>query len=321
MRGRRRAATSAALALIVTIAVATVARAQTCTTNATCPGTGYCTRFACNANGAITFTGNTLGLSKRDDRNEIGLDDAIGAFTTTNTALVVNTFPAGTTLSFALNSSSAVLNLPAGSTVLYAELTWGGSWSYQGSTIPNVPDSLNGPVSFTTPQGTVSVGSDPAFRRTLGTASACNWGTLFPPSVPCFYARTANVTNFVQAAGGGTYTVGGVPGTVVPNENHYNVAGWTLAVAYRNFARPVRNLTLFIGTEVAGNNPASVSGFCTLDSGTVDGRLAVSALEGDASITGDTMRFGPNANLNPNANRLSGPNNPLTNFFASQLNK
>src|SRR5262245_22444021 len=301
MRGRRRTAASAALALIVTIAVATVARAQTCTTNATCPATGYCTRFACNANGAITFTGNTLGLSKRDDFNQAGTADSIGAFTTTNTGLQVNTFPAGTTLNFAQNSSSAVLSLPVGSTVLYAELTWGGSWSYQGST--PIPDStLNGPISFTTPQGTSSVSPDPAASRKLGNANACDWGTLFPPSVPCFYARSQNVTALVQAAGGGTYTVAGVAGTVVPNENHYNIAGWTLAVAYRNFALPVRNLTLFIGSEVAGNSPAQVSGFCTPDTNAaLSGRLAVAALEGDASITGDTMRFGPtSASLSQN---------------------
>jgi uncharacterized repeat protein (TIGR01451 family) len=45
----------------------------------------------------------------------------------------------------------------------------------------------------------------------------------------------------------------------------------------------------------------------------------VSALEGDPSITGDEMRFGPTATLGA-GNRVTGPNNPLTNFFASQLN-
>src|SRR5262245_1743853 len=86
-------------------------------------------------NGAITFTGNTLGLSKMINQNQPGTSDAIGAFTTVNTALKVGNFPAGTTLTFSQNSSTANLNLLAGSTVLYAELTWGGTYSFGGQDV------------------------------------------------------------------------------------------------------------------------------------------------------------------------------------------
>src|SRR5215475_7653354 len=91
---------SAACVVVVLMRV-TAARAQTCMPSTSCPATGYCTRFACNANGAITFTGNTLGLSKASGMNLPGTSDAIGAFTTTNTALQVGTYPKGTTLAFA----------------------------------------------------------------------------------------------------------------------------------------------------------------------------------------------------------------------------
>ncbi len=67
-----------------------------------------------------------------------------------------------------------------------------------------------------------------------------------------------------------------------------------------------------------GADPAEVSGFCTPPSGPVSGRLAVSVIEGDASLTGDAMRFGPTASLT-SANRVSGPRNPATNFFAGQI--
>src|SRR5262249_16897420 len=86
----------------------------------------YVSRFTTIQNGAITFTGNTLGLSKATGQNQPGTSDAIGAFSTLNTALKVNNYPAGTTLNFSQNSASANLNLPPNSTVLYAELTWGG---------------------------------------------------------------------------------------------------------------------------------------------------------------------------------------------------
>jgi uncharacterized repeat protein (TIGR01451 family) len=53
----------------------------------------------------------------------------------------------------------------------------------------------------------------------------------------------------------------------------------------------------------------------------VRGRVAVSAVEGDTQATGDSLRFAPSLNaLNLDRYRLAGPNNPITNFFASQIN-
>jgi hypothetical protein len=63
----------------------------------------YVTRFTTITNGAITFTGNTLGLSKASGQNQPGTSDAIGAFSTVNTALKVGTYPPGTTLTFSQN--------------------------------------------------------------------------------------------------------------------------------------------------------------------------------------------------------------------------
>jgi uncharacterized repeat protein (TIGR01451 family) len=111
-----------------------------------------------------------------------------------------------------------------------------------------------------------------------------------------------------------------VPATDGASDNTNNCAGWTLAVVYQNFSLPVRNLALFVGSELSGAAPASTSGFCTPPSGKLSGRLAVSAMEGDANKSGDTMLFGPTATLGT-TNQLKGPNNPQTNFFASQINR
>jgi len=272
----------------------------------------YVTRFTTITNGAVTFAGNTLGLSKANNLNQPGTSDAIGTFTTTNTALQVGTYPPGTTLSIAQNSATATLNLPTDSTVLHAELTWGGSYSFGGQ---DVSASLNNAVTLITPAGTASVAPDPSFIRKLGTpngSGGCGSN--------CFYVRTADVTALVQAGGGGTYTVGGVPATDAAAENTNNCGGWTLAVAYQNFSLPVRNLALFVGSELSGAAAASTSGFCTPPAGKLAGRLAVSAMEGDANKTGDTMLFGPATPLVA-ANQLKGPNNPQNNFFASQINR
>ena len=102
-------------------------------------------RFSTTTNGALAITGNTLGLSKISNQNRAGTIGAIGAFVTTNTALQVPTFPAGTTLNYTQNSSTAILNIPAGSTILYAELIWGGNYLSRDQNITSV---LGNPVSL-----------------------------------------------------------------------------------------------------------------------------------------------------------------------------
>lgn len=82
-------------------------------------------RYSDVKKGGIIFCGNTLGLSKAADQNAPGTEGWIGAFTSLDTSLQVGAFPAGTTLDYTLNGSLSNLALPAGATVLYAELIWG----------------------------------------------------------------------------------------------------------------------------------------------------------------------------------------------------
>ena len=76
----------------------------------------------------------------------------------------VNDFPFGTTLNYALNSSSAELNLPVGSTVLYAELVWGGLFR---STANNISGLIDNDITFTTPSGSQSISPDPVTAQTF----------------------------------------------------------------------------------------------------------------------------------------------------------
>ncbi len=253
--------------------------------------------------GALTFTGNTLELNG----NAVANSGTPGTSATGGAFIAVDlpgsrygTFPFGTTgptAQYPNNSSRAVLTVPVGATVLYAELIWSG-------TIGTLTAAqLNSAVTFETASG----GN---YTITPNGATAGNSGT--------YYTRSANVTGLVQIAGGGTYTVGGVPG-MTATSGTIDAAGWTLAVAYADPSQVARNLTIFVGAEQAGAAAASVSGFCTPVSGLVNGRLLVSGIEGDASGSGDTMLFGATSALGV-ANRLSGPNNLIGNFFASQIN-
>lgn len=249
-----------------------------------------------------------MGLSRSEVSGVPGTSDSIGAFVTTNTALRYGTYPFGTTDNYLLNSSSAILTLPAGSTVLYAELIWGGTY-VNGTT--NLTAAINNSVSFTTPVGTTEVSPDSATSNTFDLGS----GALG-------YIRTANVTTLVQQGGAGTYTTGRVVGTLtINNDPTANNAGWTLGVIYQNPSLPFRNMSLRAGAVLVQSTSSAVTttltGFATPVSGTLGGRALFSAQEGDANRTGDQALFGSTTST---LVALSGPNNFANNFFASQIN-
>lgn len=265
----------------------------------------YLPVYTTNANGGIAYTGNTLGLNKAANQNQPGISGSIGAFITTDTSSQVGSYPVGTTLNWTLNSSTAVLDLPTNSTVLHAELIWSGSYGFDPAISGAVLDT---PVTFITPDAVSHV----ITPNPLTAQSRVNAGSNG------FYVRSADVTTLVSA--GGTYTVGGVPATVVATENNLNCAGWTLAVAYANPNMLTSNLTIFVSCEASGASPALVTGFHAPDLGTVSSRLFTSCLEGDAQLVGDHFLVGATPVLTYPADGLSGSNNPGNNYFGSQVN-
>lgn len=269
-------------------------------------------RFSDVKKGGITFTGNTLGLSKAPNQNAPGTEGSIGAFTSLNN-LQVGAFPAGTTLSYLQNGSRAVLNLPAGSAVLYAELVWGGLFR---SSENDISALTNNSVIFTTAQGAFTIAPDPL--------TAQNFNIPANDITVGFYVRSADVTALIQPATAQTFSVEAVPALIEALDNRTadtNHAGWTLAVVYENPALPLRNLTVWSGGTVVSPNTGSttitVSNFLTPEVLPITGKIFVSAQEGDAVLTGDQMLFGQTV---PTLALLSGPNNPQNNFFASQIN-
>ncbi|TVX93832.1 DUF7507 domain-containing protein [Paenibacillus agilis] len=264
-------------------------------------------RFTVTSAGALTFTGNALSLSKISNQLLPGTLDASGTFITTNTALAVPGWFPGTTLDFTLNSSSAVLRIPSGSTIEHAELIWSANYS---TNIGNVTPFIRDPIQFTTPQGTFTVTPTNFFTN----ASPVN------PSVQ-WYTNSADVTSLVQAGGTGTYTTGSVPAFIAAADNQTTHSGWTLAVSYRNPAFPFRNKSIFVGQDQVGLGvpriDITVSGFASPQFGPVTGRILLSAHDGDPFAGGDIAQFGPNTS---NLVTLSGPNNLANNFFQAQIN-
>ncbi len=279
-------------------------------------------RFSTITEGDISITGNTLGLSKEEDRNGPGTRDSIGTFISLDPlsrdispANPENQWYLGTTNDWEANGSEAELVIPSGrsSEILYAELLWGGAYQLADE---DVSRFLNGAVTLRFEDGSsVSVSPDAATSVTL----SFNATGGFPVR---YYSRTAVVTSFIAEHGPGMYAVEGVPAVQPVLIDELSAAGWTLVVVYGNQSLPARNLTVFMGAGWVDEDTSidyTVDGFCTPPTGPVAGRALVSAIEGDSNRDGDQLQIS-----DPDGSTgfvtLSGPNNPDDNFFGSQIN-
>lgn len=283
------------------------------------PGRASELRFSQTTAGQVVATGNTLGLSKAFGANGPGIEDSIGTFITLDAGSVDdvpapppgNPWPGGTTNDWTENGSAATLALPPYAEVLYAELVWGGSTVYDAEDVtPYLDDAVT--LAF----GGDSELVDPDASTSLDISQMATSGFLAN-----YYMRSADVTAFVAAHGAGEYSTSGVPATQTTTINSLNAAGWTLLVAYRDVTQPIRNLTIFTGGSFVDEDDVEdydFVGFCTPPSGAFEGRAVVSTIEGDADLTGDVFQISETA-VGPFV-PLSGPNNPVANFFCSQLN-
>ncbi|MEM7156467.1 MAG: MYXO-CTERM sorting domain-containing protein [Myxococcota bacterium] len=276
-------------------------------------------RFSRTAAGQVVATGNTLGLAKEFAANGPGFEDSIGTFISLDDASVDddpanpgNPWPMGTTGDWTLNGAEAELDIPPQVEVLHAELVWGGS-SFYGS--EDVRAFVDEPVTLSVAGGgSELITPDPITALDLAEVA-------FSGFEANYYMRSADVTAFVQDNGAGMYAVSGIPATQTVEINSLNAAGWTLLVAYRDSGEPIRNLTIFVGGSFVDEDSVEdyeFAGFCTPPSGAFEGRVVVSTIEGDAELTGDSFRIGET--IGGASVPLSGPNNPVDNFFCSQLN-
>lgn len=183
-------------------------------------------------------------------------------------------------------SSSANLNMPSGSTVLFAGLYWSGL----SADAARSQVLMKTPTSFGYSNVNASVIDTTSFRTTS-------------------YQGFADVTTQVRAAGNGTYTVANVQSTTGTG----NYGAWGLIVVYKNSGLSLRNLAVYDGfTQLAGTSATiPVSGFLTPLSGPVNTRLGVLSYEGDLPATGDTFSL--------NGTQLTDANNPVNNFYNATI--
>lgn len=261
-------------------------------------------RYDVAARGNLATTGNTLGLAGTGAGP--GTNDGIGAFTDATATLQAPGWPLGTTLDWTLNSSSAVLDLPAGATILHAELVWGGTTSAA------VLGSLDAPITFRAPSGLTH-----EVTPLAATASPAG-GTMRDAG---YYGRSADVTALVE--GSGTYRVGRVPSSLSGGDA---AAGWALIVAYGLPSETPKRLAIHtlmedVDTSPAADRTVEVAGLCIPSaSSNRSGRVAYVAMDGDASVTGETLRFARlDSQLGDSGSRIAPPGTTLTNPLVSRL--
>ncbi|MFC7496691.1 MULTISPECIES: hypothetical protein [unclassified Nocardioides] len=255
-------------------------------------------KFQANANGALLSIGNNLLTCPGEaTADRIHCSDARNGAVIDNNSYHMRRLDADSSAS-TFNSSSSQLDLPAGSTVLWAGLYWGarleaGSGG-SGASAADIDQML-----LQVPGGSY---------QTIVASTAAH--DQFGPNNSSYnaYQRFADVTSLVQAAGNGAYWGANV--AAATGQDRY--AGWALTIAYSAPGLPLRNLSVFDGFDVVSSGQpqtVNISGFLAPAAGTVDAQLTMLAYEGDLSQTGDFTRL--------NNTQLATATSPGSNFFDS----
>ncbi len=155
------------------------------------------------------------------------------------------------------NSSSADLNLPSCSQVLFAGLYWGAD---QGS---NGTDSTWRTAAYNTIK--LRIPGAAAYTTLTSTQNDTHSNSNSPGLGHVGYLCFRDITSLLNSTNpNGTYTAADVVGPIGINNS---CGGWTIVIAYSNSTLQPRNLTVFDGSVIvnAGDPPADVNinGFLT----------------------------------------------------------
>ena len=206
------------------------------------------------------------------------------------------------------NSSSADLALPSGTnTILFARLYWGarvdsGAYSQSLDTLKRVR---------------LRKGTSGAYSQIL----AQDLDTIVSSDrTNLVYQASADITSFIQANGGGTYTVADIPLTELDLTGG-QYGGWAITVAYENTSLPYYSIRIYDGFAQVYNAGNAGTLSITLTGLNVPGTplaaddavMGSMAWEGDASLSGDYIKI--------NNVTVSNTLNPSNNFFNGSISK
>ncbi|AYQ33214.1 BspA family leucine-rich repeat surface protein [Runella sp. SP2] len=197
---------------------------------------------------------------------------------------------ANSSITAANTRSSAVLSIPSGATVVYAQLQWAASTT-----------------ASTTPTCSLAVNTEAA---TLITANRYRNQTTPINS----YQAVADITSIVAANPNALFTLSGATLPAITNFNNGNLfAGWSLIVVYKDCTQPEKLFKFYDGLEVVNS---SVFSFTT-DGFTYSAGSKASAIIG--SYIGSNALTGESLSIN--GVNYSDNLNPVDNFFNETYSK
>ncbi|MEC4005775.1 hypothetical protein OX283_013975, partial [Flavobacterium sp. SUN052] len=181
--------------------------------------------------------------------------------------------------------------------------------------------STNVTISKTFDKRIISLKGPGATSYTQFTANTND--IYYPTSADGFmYSAYAEVTDYVKNHGIGNYFAGDIALVEGDGGGTGYYGGWGLVVVYENSKMRYRDVTIFDGhAYVAGSVTADfeipVSGFNTVQSGSVNMKLGLMAGEGDRGISGDYFQIRNHTDTNWIS--LNHTGNSTTNFFNSSI--
>ncbi len=201
-----------------------------------------------------------------------------------------------------INSSSSTINIPAGATVVYAGLYWGGVYASTNSGITNPPGTLSiDEVKLKNPI-TTSYTTIAAQVRNVENSTFAGWST---------FMSYADVTSTVVSGGSGDYHVADIA-LVTGSSFTGPHGGWSMVIIYEDPTEKTRNIALWDGFDFFGfgaNETFTITGLLTPSSGVFETAAGYYGMDGEANSSGDYVGINGTAlnnALNPGNNALNG---------------
>ena len=219
------------------------------------------------------------------------------------------------------NSSSADLILPTGSnTIKMARLYWGARVA--NNAIVNTPEANSNIRSIKIRKGTAG-----GYLALTAPASQLDKTVMSNYTSHSVYQAYADVTDFIQANGAGTYTVADITAFEGSVANGGGYAGWALVVVYENPILPYSSVRVYDGYMQVfnGGSPQTQSitltGLDAPSGGMTFGSAYMTAMtwEGDSYLTADYFKI--NGTQYSNLLSTGAVLNPATNFWNGTITK
>lgn len=289
--------------------------------------------YKVNLNGDMTTLGNTIIWKDTASANQYGVDVNTSLPTDRNNAYTMKFVDVLSDGAVTFNSSSSSLNLPAGYTVKWAGLYW------QGHIVNTALEAAANNSKIGTGGNANAIYSDAKSKANtvyFKLPSGLDYNLTaqayydYPTDLQgqtdrrYLYSGFYDVTNYVKAAGNGSYTVGNLRTSEGLINTWGGLGGWAMVVVYEDPSGTLqlKNISLFHGYRVLNSGQSqdiNVSGFYTPPAGTINASLAVFVADGDklgSNNTGEHLKMWNTSNVLTDINNSA---NPLLNVFNSSI--